>query len=258
MKYTNHLKTLLCLAASIALIGCSATRYDRSTGQYIDDNATTARVNSALSSDSILKASDINIGTFRGNVHLTGYVDHPVQKERASQITRNVKGVEWFKNDIVVKSELPSPQQMSESQPITDPAGASRFNHNQQQQNSASNRSGASSSKSDGWEKGSLSNYDPAAQVSSKSGGTINGTASASANISEPSGSSNELVQRINTQLRSDSASAAQNVRVEAEPNGNVTLRGMVSSDQEKRSIENRVKGIQGVSRVNNELEVQE
>ncbi len=255
MKYTTHLKTLFCLTASVALIGCSATRYDRSTGQFIDDNATTARVSSALGSDSIVRASDIKVDTFRGNVHLTGFVDHPVQKERASQIARNVKGVEYFKNDIVVKVEIPGAQQMSQGQ-ISEPSGATR-NSSEMRQNLSS--SGAPSSKNGGWEKGTLSNYDPAGEFSSRAGSTINGTSASSANISgEPSGSANDLSQRINTQLRSDTSSSAQNVRVESTANGTITLRGIVSSEQEKRSIENRVKGIQGVSGVNNELEVRE
>lgn len=255
MKYTTHLKTLLCLTASVALVGCSATRYDRSTGQFIDDNATTARVSSALGSDSIVRASDIKVDTFRGNVHLTGFVDHPVQKERATQITRNVKGVEHFKNDIVIKAEIPGSQQMSQGH-MNEPSGANRDNTGIRQDFSSSNES---SSKNGGWQKGTLSNYDPAGEVTSKAGTTINGTSSASSNIdSEPAGSANDLSQRINTQLRSDNSASAQNVRVEASPNGTITLRGMVSSDQEKRSIENRVKGIQGVSSVDNELEVQE
>lgn len=255
MKNTNYLKTLLCLGLSVTLVGCSATRYSRSTGQHLDDKATTARVNAALNKDSIVQTSDIAVSTFRGNVHLTGYVDHPVQKERASQLTRNVNGVQWFKNDILIKEELPAAQQMSQSQ-IEESSGT---NHGQPRQSFSSSARG-SSGKNGGWEKGSLHAYDPAAEVSASSGSAFSANSSASsANInSEPAGADSGLVQRINTQLRSDNPGAAQNVRVEAGNDGKITLRGMVSSDQEKRSIENRVKGIQGVTSVDNELQIQE
>lgn len=255
MKQVNYLKSLLCLTATVALVGCSATRYDRSTGQQIDDGATSRRVNAAIAKDSIVKGSEITVNTFRGNVHLTGFVDHPVQRERASQITRNVKGVQYFKNDILIKDEMPLAQQMFQEQQIDEPAGANR----QRQNFSGSSRTSAD--RSGGWQKGSLHAYDPAAEVSTRTSSTINGRAqsqNAGAVETEAAGSNSGLSQRITTQLQSDNSTAAQNVRVETSGNGKVTLRGTVSSEQEKRSMENRVKGIQGVSSVDNELEVQD
>jgi len=128
MKLTSHLKTTLCLVAVAALVGCASpgTTYTRSTGRAIDDTATTSRVKSAIAKDSLVKASEINVSTFRGNVHLTGFVDHPIQKERATQITRNVEGVDWFKNDIIVKTELPNMKETAEQQQIREPSGAER------------------------------------------------------------------------------------------------------------------------------------
>ncbi len=167
MKLTNYIKTTLCLATTAALIGCMSpgSSTNRSTGRTIDDNATTSRVKSALNKDSLVKASKINVSTYLGNVHLTGLVDHPIQRERATQITRNVDGVEWFKNDIVVISELPG-QQMAE------PAGAQRP---QQQAPSGAK-----------WQPGSGSN---AAKSTSGTGAY------------EPSGASNDLSQRVNNTL---------------------------------------------------------
>lgn len=265
MKLTNYLKTAICVSAVVALVGCAGTRYNRSTGQYIDDKATATRVKAALVKDSLVKASEVKVESFRGNIHLTGFVDHPAQKERASQLTRNVKGVDWFKNDIVVKESLPGERQM-----INEAAGANRDESYNQRQESHQRQSfqrqsfsGSSAEGNGGWQKGALNVYDPAADISARPSSTVRGNStstSASADntgfSAEASGSNNELTQRVYTQLRSDNSSAAQNVRVETSANGKIILRGTVSSNDEKRMIEDRIKAIEGVNKVENKLEV--
>lgn len=273
MKQTNYLKFAFCVAASVLFVGCAGTRYSRSTGQYIDDKATAARVNSALHKDSLVESADINVESFRGNVHLTGFVDHPVQKERASELTRNVRGVNWFKNDIVVKGALPTESQMPNGQQINESAGANRASNYQQQnfqQNSSRQMSGAASSsaKSEGWQKGAINVYDPAANISVQPSPVVRDQSrastsraderGASALISkEPAGSSNNLAQRVSMQLRSENSAAAQNVQVENSGNGKITLKGTVSSDAEKDQIESQAKAIPGVNDVDNQLDVQ-
>jgi hypothetical protein len=133
MKQTKLSNSLICLVATIVLAGCASSQYSRSTGRYIDDVATTARVKTALAGDSITKATQINVDTFRGNVHLNGFVDTQMEKERASQVTRNVKGVEWFKNDLVVKGELPVAASKPSEQ-ISEPSGAGRETDKSKQQ----------------------------------------------------------------------------------------------------------------------------
>jgi osmotically-inducible protein OsmY len=268
MKNKNFLNALICLGAAVAMVGCSATRYNRSTGQYIDDKATSARVKAALAKDSLVKASDVHVESFRGNVHLTGFVDHPVQKERASQITRNVRGVEWFKNDIATKEELPSSieRMSSGQQQMNEPSGANRpssyQNNSANSQRQSFSNSGSANGSGSGWQRGSIVVYDPAADISTRSSSSVGagasgGSSSSSANISsEASGSSNDLTQRVNTQLRSDNSLAAQNVQVNTSSDGKITLSGTVSSDDEKRRIEDRVKSIEGVNKVENNLEV--
>ncbi len=248
MKHTNYLKTFLCLSAAVAFVGCSGTRYNRSTGQYIDDKATAGRVKSAFVKDSLVKASDIQVQSFRGNVHLTGFVDHPAQKERASQLTRNIKGVAWFKNDVVIKDSLPGETQ-SASEPMNEPAGANRDNSMHRQSFQRHNSSGA---QNDGWQKGSINIYDPAAEVSSRPSSSVGGTSSAAAAAtrnssedisSEPAGSNNAELNSTTTSAKTDAT-------------GKITLRGTVGSDEQKRMIENQLKTIQGVE-VDNKLEVQ-
>jgi osmotically-inducible protein OsmY len=267
MKQTNYLKFAICIAASVMLVGCAGTRYSRSTGEYIDDKAAATRVKSALAKDSLVKAADIQVQSFRGNVHLTGFVDHPAQKERASQLTRNTKGVSWFKNDIVVKESLPTESGMAGGQQMNEPAGASRDYNQQQSFRHQSSTAGSSASSAEGWQKGAIQVYDPAANISVQPTPTVRGSSGnisptrqergASALVSNQSTADNDLTQRVYTELHSDKSSAAQNVRIESSANGKVILRGTVGSKDEKESIENKVKAIPGVRNVDNKLEVE-
>ena len=45
----------------------------------------------------------MKVDTFRGTVQLTGFVDSPAQKQRAEQLARQADGVQFVKNDIMVK-----------------------------------------------------------------------------------------------------------------------------------------------------------
>jgi osmotically-inducible protein OsmY len=65
------------------------------------------------------------------------------------------------------------------------------------------------------------------------------------------------LAQRVEDALRKNTtlASAAQNVQVYAN-NGEITLRGSVSSEQEKTNMVSAAQQVAGVTRVNNQLEV--
>jgi osmotically-inducible protein OsmY len=69
--------------------------------------------------------------------------------------------------------------------------------------------------------------------------------------------SDRQLAQRVESALRENSslASIAQNVQVAAK-NGEVTLRGSVSNEQEKTNIASAAKQVAGVSKVENQLEV--
>ena len=104
---TRHLKWLagLLVALGLALIatGCAGTRYDRSTGESIDDRATTSRVKSALGADSIYKYPDVKVTTFKGHVQLSGFADTRDQKSKAEELAKRAAGVKDVENDITVK-----------------------------------------------------------------------------------------------------------------------------------------------------------
>ncbi len=91
------------LGLVILATGCSGNRYDRSTGESIDDSVTTGRVKSALSSDNIYKYPDVKVTTFKGTVQLSGFVESGDQKSKATELAKNVNGVRDVVNNISVK-----------------------------------------------------------------------------------------------------------------------------------------------------------
>jgi len=107
---------VLASALSLVFVGCAGDRYHRSTGEYIDDKATTAKVKTDLYADPLVKGTQVKVRTYEGKVQLSGFVDTMQQKDRASQIARRVNGVQWVKNDLVVKNQLPG---VPYGQPVT-------------------------------------------------------------------------------------------------------------------------------------------
>jgi hyperosmotically inducible periplasmic protein len=155
MKYLKHIGFIAMAVAALVVAGCqTSTRYSRSTGEFIDDGTITSKVKAALAKDSLTDAAHINVDTFRGNVHLSGFADDPVQKQRANDIVRSVEGVQFFKNDILVKSEIPG-------------------GTGTQYQNQPANARATSSSASAGWERGTGTRLNEPAGSSTNRNGTI-------------------------------------------------------------------------------------
>jgi osmotically-inducible protein OsmY len=104
MKTIQRIATAV-FTASLALtvVGCSSSPTRESTGEYIDDAAITAKVKAAFVNDPTLKATEINVETFKGDVQLSGFVAQPQDAQRAAEVARGVKGVTSVKNDIRVK-----------------------------------------------------------------------------------------------------------------------------------------------------------
>ncbi|MEW7850322.1 BON domain-containing protein [Massilia aurea] len=88
---------------AITAVGCSSTNKQASTGEYVDDAVITTKVKAALINDPNVKAREVNVETFKGDVQLSGFVADPRDAQRAVEITRGVKGVTSVKNDIRVK-----------------------------------------------------------------------------------------------------------------------------------------------------------
>jgi osmotically-inducible protein OsmY len=60
-------------------------------------------VKAAFAADPTVKATEINVETFKGDVQLSGFVSQPGDAQRAVEVARGVKGVSAVKNDIRVK-----------------------------------------------------------------------------------------------------------------------------------------------------------
>jgi osmotically-inducible protein OsmY len=86
-----------------ALVACAPTAKREGTGEYIDDSVITGKVKAALVADPVLKATEINVETFKGTVQLSGFVGSPDDIPKAVQLARGVAGVKSVKNDILVK-----------------------------------------------------------------------------------------------------------------------------------------------------------
>ena len=106
MKIQLHgLSLAACLATATALLstGCAGDRYKQSTGEHIDDRATSSRVKSALGDDTQYKYSMVEVKTFKGTTQLSGFVNTRDQKSRAADIANRVEGVKHVENNITVK-----------------------------------------------------------------------------------------------------------------------------------------------------------
>jgi hyperosmotically inducible protein len=88
----------------ISLPGCVAgDRYNRSTGEYVDDKSIDSRVRDALNGNSEYKFDDVRVVAFKGTVQLSGFVDTYAQKYMAGDIARKVQGVRGIEDNISVK-----------------------------------------------------------------------------------------------------------------------------------------------------------
>lgn len=88
---------------ALVLAGCAATPAQRSTGEYIDDTAITAKVKSALIENPNTSALQIDVESYRGDVQLNGFVDSPTAKDEAEQAARSVEGVRMIHNNLEVR-----------------------------------------------------------------------------------------------------------------------------------------------------------
>ena len=104
MKIAHRVAQMM-IAASVltTLVACAPTANREGTGEYIDDSMITGKVKAAFAADPSVKATEINVETFKGEVQLSGFVAQPSDAARAADIARGIKGVKSVKNDVRVK-----------------------------------------------------------------------------------------------------------------------------------------------------------
>ena len=103
MKIAQRLASMLFAASILATAGCASTATSSGTGEYIDDTVITAKVKASIFNEPTIKATEINVETYKGDVQLSGFVADPGDAAKAVQIARGVKGVVSVKNDVRVK-----------------------------------------------------------------------------------------------------------------------------------------------------------
>lgn len=86
------------------MTGCAGTATRQSTGEYVDDATVTTKVKAALVKDPIVKARQVEVTTFKGNVQLSGFVDNQASKDQAARIAAGIEGVTNVTNNITVKA----------------------------------------------------------------------------------------------------------------------------------------------------------
>jgi osmotically-inducible protein OsmY len=104
MKKMNIIiRHFVLLTLIFTFVACASTPKQEGTGEYIDDSVITAKVKSLLTADDFLKSFQISVETYKGIVQLSGFVDSQKTVDKASEITRSVKGVKSVKNNLIVK-----------------------------------------------------------------------------------------------------------------------------------------------------------
>jgi osmotically-inducible protein OsmY len=100
-------KFIRCFLIGLVLVsfisGCSATRHQESTGQYVDDSVITTKIKTLIASDDFLKSFQISVETYKGTVQLSGFVNSTQASARAAELAKSVDGVKSVKNSLVVK-----------------------------------------------------------------------------------------------------------------------------------------------------------
>ena len=103
MNQIKRISFVFLAALMLAVGGCAGTATHESTGEYVTDSWITTKVKAALVDDPAVKATEVNVETFKGVVQLSGFVSNQMAMNEAVRITRGIKGVTEVKNDMRIK-----------------------------------------------------------------------------------------------------------------------------------------------------------
>lgn len=98
-RFTAFLLSLVVVTA----MGCAGSATQESTGEYITDTWITTKVKATLAEDPNVKATEVNVETFKGTVQLSGFVSSQNAMNQAVRLTRGIKGVTGVRNDMRIK-----------------------------------------------------------------------------------------------------------------------------------------------------------
>lgn len=104
MKHSrNYLSLFLLAVVCMFTLGCAGSPTQESTGEYLSDTWITTKVKAALIDDSVVKATEVNVETFKGAVQLSGFVSSAAAMKQAVVVARSIEGVTSVKNDMRIK-----------------------------------------------------------------------------------------------------------------------------------------------------------
>ena len=102
----NAIRGLQAVFVALMLLSstaCAPTATREGTGEYIDDTVITSKVKAAFAADPDVKATEVKVETFKGEVQLSGFINSPESARKAVQIAQGVKGVKRVINNTVLK-----------------------------------------------------------------------------------------------------------------------------------------------------------
>jgi hyperosmotically inducible protein len=105
VKFPLLKASFLCCCLVVSLAACSSTPQQESTGEFFDSSMITARVKASLIDDGVTRGYRIRVSTYKGVVHLKGYVNSDQEKYRAATIARGIEGVKGIENALVVRAD---------------------------------------------------------------------------------------------------------------------------------------------------------
>jgi len=102
----QNVRTHLILAGLVLAIlsACAPSGTTRGTGEYIDDAAISSRIKTAFATSPDVKATEVQVETYKGTVQLSGFVDSSESALRAAQIARQTPGVKEVRNSMVIRT----------------------------------------------------------------------------------------------------------------------------------------------------------
>jgi hypothetical protein len=103
MNQVKRFSALFLAVMLVSVLACTSTPTSEGTSEYVTDSWITTKVKAALVDHPQVKATEINVETFKGAVQLSGFVSSEAAMYQAVRIARGIKGVTSVKNDMRVK-----------------------------------------------------------------------------------------------------------------------------------------------------------
>jgi hyperosmotically inducible periplasmic protein len=97
------LRSMLVLVMLMAVTAGCTSMTGKSAGQNVDDAKITAEVKTKLAAEKVATLTKVDVDTNGGTVYLTGNVENPAIKARATEIARQVTGVRDVVNNLKVQ-----------------------------------------------------------------------------------------------------------------------------------------------------------